>query len=264
MNNRISTRLPGDFPWQVHWFETIDSTNTRLKAMAANGAPHGTVLAAGHQTGGRGRLGRSFHSPAGAGIYLSVLLRPNCRAEQLMHLTCAAAVAACDALETACGYRPGVKWINDLVANGKKLGGILTELSVDPSSGLVSYAIIGIGINCAQAPSDFPDALQNIATSLLAVTGKQPNQEAVAAALIHALFKMDAQLLEKQADIMAQYRRDCVTLGRQILVIEAAGTQPGTALKIDDRGGLVVRLDDGTVKSVSSGEVSVRGIMGYV
>ena len=96
MKEHILHDLPGDHPWQnqIYWFDSIDSTNTRAKQMAADGAPHGTVLIADHQTGGRGRLGRTFQSPSGMGIYMSVILRPQCRPEHLMHLTCAAAVAA--------------------------------------------------------------------------------------------------------------------------------------------------------------------------
>ena len=140
----------------IHYFDTIDSTNTRARELARQGASHGTVLIADHQTSGRGRRGRSFHSPAGSGIYMSVILRPNCSPQELMHLTCAVAVAACDAVETTAGIRPGIKWINDLILQNRKLGGILTEMSVDAKTGMVEYAVIGIGINCSQTPNDFP------------------------------------------------------------------------------------------------------------
>ena len=141
MKQRILDHLPRNHPWagNIHYFDTIDSTNTEAKRLAAAGAPHGTVLIAGHQTGGRGRMGRSFHSPAGLGIYLSVILRPECAPGDLMHLTCAAAVAMCDAVENAAGFRPGIKWTNDLVYGKRKLGGILTELAFG-SSGRVDYA----------------------------------------------------------------------------------------------------------------------------
>ena len=111
-------------PWRdtLYWYDTIDSTNTRAKEMAKEGAPEGTVLIAGNQTGGRGRLGRSFSSPEGMGVYLSAILQPDCKAEQLMHLTCAAGVAACKAVEKAGGIYPGIKWINDLVCGKEKVG----------------------------------------------------------------------------------------------------------------------------------------------
>ena len=129
MQKRIVSYLPKDFPWEdkLYYFDTIGSTNDEVRKMAKQGAAHGTVLIAGHQTDGHGRRGRSFHSPAGSGIYMSVLLRPNCIPTELMHLTCAAAVAMCNAVERTAGVRPGIKWTNDLVFQKRKLGGILPE-----------------------------------------------------------------------------------------------------------------------------------------
>ena len=140
MKEHILSYLPKGHPWaeHVHYYPITDSTNIRAKELAIQGAPNGTVCIAGSQSGGKGRMGRSFHSPEGSGLYFSLILRPNCKPQELMHLTCAVAVAACDAVETLCGSRPQVKWINDLVAGNKKLGGILTELSVDPKTGLIA------------------------------------------------------------------------------------------------------------------------------
>ena len=111
MKHEIISRLPASYSWRgnIHYFESIDSTNTEAKRMAAEGAPHGTVLIADSQTGGRGRMGRSFHSPAGCGIYMSMIIRPECPAQNLLHLTCAAAVAASDGIEDATGLRPDIK-----------------------------------------------------------------------------------------------------------------------------------------------------------
>ena len=122
MKEQIIKNLRESCPWQdsLLWFDSIDSTNTRARELARQGAAHGTVLIADHQTGGRGRLGRSFHSPSGVGIYMSVILRPHCKPQEIMHLTCAAAVAMCDAVENAAGLRPGIKWTNDLVCGHKK------------------------------------------------------------------------------------------------------------------------------------------------
>ena len=262
MKNTILSHLPGDFPWQVHWFETIDSTNTKAKAMAQQGAPHGTVLVAGHQTGGRGRMGRSFSSPAGVGLYLSVILRPGCAATELMHLTCAAGVAACDAVEQSCAVRPGIKWINDLILQNRKLGGILTEMSVDAKTGQVDFAVIGIGINCLQSPEDFPPELRDIAISLK-TAGYTPNIANLAALLIDSLYKMSLRLCDPE-EILTAYRQGCITLGREIVVLRGEETQYGTALDVDPQGALIVRLQDGTVKAVNSGEVSVRGMYGYI
>ena len=252
--------------WQdsLLWFDTIDSTNTRAKELAAQGASHGTVLIADHQTGGRGRLGRSFHSPAGTGIYLSLILRPNCAPAQLMHLTCAAAVAACQAVEAACGIRPGIKWTNDLVWDKRKLAGILTELGLSPD-GMVSYAVIGIGINCCQKEADFPPEIRHIAGSLHTVTGQEIDRARVAAALIDALYRMDSDLLTNRKRLMEDYRTNCITLDQPVSLVKADGSvRHGTALDIDEEGGLLVAFEDGTQETVTSGEVSVRGMYGYV
>lgn len=266
MKERIKTLLRESCPWQdsLIYFDSIDSTNTRAKLLAAQGAPHGTVLIADHQAGGRGRRGRSFHSPAGTGIYMSVILRPGCAPADLMHLTCAAAVAMCDAVEESAGFRPGIKWTNDLVSGTRKLGGILTELGFD-SAGMVDYAIIGIGINCCQSLSDFPEDIQNMAGSLSSVSGSTIDRAKVAAAMTNALYRMDKMLMTRKADILNRYRSDCVTIGKEISVVKADGSvRHGLAVDIDEDGGLVVRFDDGHRETVNSGEVSIRGMYGYL
>lgn len=266
MKESIICNIRESCPWQdsLLWFPSIDSTNNQSKELAAQGAPHGTVLIADHQTAGRGRLGRSFHSPAGTGIYLSVILRPQCRPQDLMHLTCAAAVSLCDAVEHSCGIRPGIKWTNDLVWDSKKLAGILTELSITPT-GIVDYVIIGIGINCCQTEADFPEDIRHMAGSLHSVTGRSIDRAKVAAALVDALYRMDQSLLADRTGLVEQYRKDCITLGKQISVVKADGiARHGTALDIDDEGSLIVSFSDGTTETVSSGEVSIRGMYGYV
>ena len=266
MKDLILHNMKESCPWQdsLLWFDSIDSTNTRAKELAAQGAPHGTVLIADRQTGGRGRRGRSFHSPAGSGIYMSVILRPNCVPSQLMHLTCAAAVAMCDAVEVSCGIRPGIKWTNDLVYGHRKLAGILTELGLSPR-GTVDYAIIGIGINCCQEETDFPEDIRSFAGSLHTVTGHPIHREQVAAAMMDALYRMSEELLHNIDGILNRYRADCITLGKDISVVKADGSvRHGTALDIDDAGALIVRFSDGTIEAVNSGEVSIRGMYGYI
>ena len=265
MKNKIIQNLRESCPWQdsLLWYDSIDSTNTRARELAKQGAPHGTVLIADHQTGGRGRRGRSFHSPAGSGIYMSVILRPRCAPQELMHLTCAAAVAMCDAVEAACGFRPGIKWTNDLVSGSKKIAGVLTELGFD-AHGNVDFAVIGIGINCCQTEQDFPDDIRDIAGSLASVSGKPVDRAAVAAAMMDALHRMDAELLTRKAHILDRYRRDCITLGREVSLHRGEEVRHGTALDIDTDGALIVRLTDGNTEIVNFGEVSVRGMYGYV
>jgi BirA family biotin operon repressor/biotin-[acetyl-CoA-carboxylase] ligase len=263
MKDKILSHLPPEHPWgqTVYWYHTIPSTNAEAKAMAVKDAPQGTILLADSQTAGRGRLGRSFHSPAGSGLYMSVILRPNCPPAELMHLTCAVGVAACDAVEEVSGIRPGIKWINDLVLNGKKLGGILTELAMDGSN--VGYAVVGIGINCNHPTEDFPPELQDIACSLSSATGGVVDRAKLAAALISHLEAMNWQLFDREV-IMDRYRRDCVTIGKDVTVISGDTTTPGRALNVENDGSLLVQFHDGSIRAVNSGEVSVRGLLGYL
>jgi BirA family biotin operon repressor/biotin-[acetyl-CoA-carboxylase] ligase len=194
---------------------------------------------------------------------MSVILRPHCPPSKLMHLTCAAAVAACNAVETSLRFRPGIKWINDLVCGGKKLAGILTELSIDSKTMLVDYAVIGIGINCNQGPDDFPPELRDIACSAASVCGTSIDRSRLAAELIVSLEKMSRCLFTAQGDTMAQYRQDCITLGAEVAVIRGETRRTGTALDITEDGALVVDFGNGHTEAVNSGEVSVRGLYGY-
>ena len=265
MEQEIRALLPADYPWadRLHYFDTIDSNNNYLKKLAAEGAPHGTVAVANCQTGGKGRLGRSFQSPGGVGVYLSILLRPECPTEELMHLTCAVGVAMCDAVEQAAGIRPGIKWINDLVCGKQKIAGILAELGMG-ADGNVSYAVVGIGINCCQTLQDFPEELQGRAASLAMVTGQPIDRARVAAAMMAALAKMDETLFTSKDAMLQRYRADCITLGQQISLVRGDEIRHGLALDIGDTGDLIVRFPDGHQEAVSCGEVSVRGMYGYV
>ena len=266
MKQEILATLSPEYPWKDHfiWVEETGSTNDDLKALAKQGAVHGTVLIADRQSAGHGRMGRSFLSPGGAGIYCSMLLRPDCRPMELMHLTCATAVAMCDALEKATGFRPGIKWTNDLVSGKRKLGGILTELALS-AKGTVDYAIIGIGINCCQKEEDFPPEIRTIAGSLSMVTGKEIHRAAVAAAMMESLCQMDQTLLTDKADILNRYREDCITIGQEVSLLRLGEeVRHGRAIGMDEEGALLVEFSDGNVEAVNSGEVSVRGMYGYL
>lgn len=256
----------GQHPWagSLLILEETASTNTLLKSLGQQGAPQGTVVIADRQGAGRGRLGRTFLSPGGTGIYLSALIRPNAAPTELMHLTCAVGTAMCDALEAATGVRTQIKWINDLVVGKRKLGGILTELSLNPKTGLVDHAVLGIGINCNQQTEDFDGSIRDMATSLSIAAGKPILREQVAAEMIRALHTMSLSLLPEKQRILDRYRQLCVTLGQQVQVIRSDRVRRGTALDIDPDGALIVAYDSGETEAVSSGEVSVRGMYGYV
>lgn len=263
MKEQILNLLPAGFRWRenIIWFDCVDSTNTRAKSMAILGVPHGTVLIADRQTAGRGRMGRSFQSPAGVGIYMSVILRPNCPAGQLMHLTCATAVAMCDAVEAAAGIRPGIKWTNDLVYGKRKLAGILTELVTTPTE---TAAIIGIGINCCQTHADFDPEIQSFAGSLAMATGTPVDRASVAAAMLTALEEMDRTLLSDKEGMLSRYRADCITVGSDVSLVRGEEVRHGHAFGIDSEGALLVGFPDGHTEAITSGEVSVRGMYGYV
>lgn len=265
MKQEILKALSLDYPWpdRFHYVCETGSTNDDLRAMAKAGAPHGTVLMAGTQRSGHGRMGRSFHSPQGAGVYMSILLRPDCAPTELMHLTCAAAAAMCDAVEDAAGIRPGIKWTNDLVFGKRKLGGILTELGLS-KKGTVDWIIVGIGINCNQAEYDFPEDIRSIAGSLAMATGSKVNRTKVAAAMMEHLYVMSCTLFSGKFVMLRQYRRDCVTLGQEVSILRGDAVSHALAVDIDPEGALVVRYTDGTVEAVNSGEVSIRGMYGYL
>lgn len=250
----------GGHPWAgtVELLPTVDSTNNYLKTLGASGAPHGTVAIAEAQTGGRGRLGRRFDSAPGAGVYLSVLLRPACPPQALMTLTAQAAVATRRAIRTVTGAETGIKWVNDLVLNGRKLCGILTELSIEAESGLVSYAVVGVGVNCNRAVADYPPELRDTVGSLRSETGTRVDRNALAAAMIRELSALPA------LDWREEYRSACVNLGREVQIL-APGRPPriGKALDVGPDAELIVQTETGT-EAVRSGEVSVRGMYGYV
>ncbi len=259
MLSQIQNHLSGH-PWadKLQYFDSIDSTNTYAKKLAVEGAPSGTIIMAGHQTAGRGRLGRSFSSPENMGIYLSVILRPDCYPSEIMHMTCAAGVAAVKAIGDP---EIGIKWTNDLVLGKRKLGGILTELSINHFTQKIAWVVVGIGINCCQRNSDFPKDIQHMACSLNMDRQGVPK---LAADLIRALYEMDGSLLVKQAEIMEEFRSKCITIGSQISVVRGDDVRHGKAVWVNDDGGLVVEYPGDSAEIVTSGEVSIRGMYGYV
>ena len=262
---KIRADLAGH-PWSqlITVLDTVDSTNNYAKRQALLGAPSGSVYVSDEQTGGRGRQGRQFLSPKGRGIYLTVLLRPGCGPAELAHLTAMAAVAACNAVERVCQIRPEIKWTNDLILEGKKCAGILSEMSVEWESSTLEYVVVGIGINCTHTPEDFPEALREKAASIAMVTGQEVNRNELTAELIRQFCRMSEELLSGKEQWMQQYAKDCLTLGKQVRIVRGNTTRTGTATGIDENGALIVRFDSGETGVVFSGEVSVRGVNGYL
>ena len=251
---------------ELRCFQELDSTNHYAKDLGQSGGADGTAVIADSQTAGRGRMNRSFQSPKGKGIYLSVLLRPELPPDRLPPMTALAGVAVCGAVERVCGVRPGLKWPNDPVLNGKKLCGILTEMSLEAETGRLQSLVVGIGINVLQELEDFSPEVREVATSLLQALGEPVSRPKLTAALLKELDRMYIAL--QQGDLEAYYeayRRDCVNLGKTVQLIPAGGGERETAeaVDIDKDFGLVVRRQDGSLRTVRSGEVSVRGLWGY-
>lgn len=244
--------------------DSVDSTNNYAKKLADEGAPHGTVVLTELQTGGRGRQGKSFSSPAGKGLYLSVLLRPELPPAEVVNLTAWTAVAVCGALEEITGARPGIKWTNDLILHSKKLCGILTEMGLEAESGQLQYVVIGIGINISQTQEDFGAELTPIATSLELALGHPVRRAELAAAVIRHLDRMVLDFPEQREEYLARYRKDCVTTGHEVRLIQRGESRTAFAECIDEDFALVVRHTDGTRETVTAGDVSVRGLLGYI
>ena len=258
---RLSTRTVGR---RILCFAQLDSTNTYAKQAAQEGGEDGLVIIADEQTGGRGRLGRVFHSPK-KGLYLTALLKPDLPPWDVIPVTALAAVAAMRAVERTCGVCPGIKWTNDLVLNGRKIAGILTEMGVEGESGALQYVVVGIGINANETAEDFGPELESVAASLAMETGKAVNRTDLAAALIEELDRLRAALGGDMAAYLRAYRENCVTLGRDVRILRpGGGARTGRAVSIDESFALVVEYEDGTRETIRSGEVSVRGLCGYV
>ena len=244
--------------------DCIDSTNTECKRQAMSGAPEGLVVTAEEQTGGRGRRGRGFQSPRGKGIYLSALFRPALELSQVSDFTAWVAVAVCDGIEACCHIRPQIKWTNDIVFQGKKLVGILTELGMESESGALDYMVAGIGINVNHGSKDFAPEIRDMAYSLAQILGRPVRRAELAAQVILALDRMYAGYPENKAEYLEKYRAGCVTTGRQVQLITPASRREAFAREIDDQFNLVVELPGGARETICAGEVSVRGMYGYV
>lgn len=245
--------LSGQFPLEV--LPDCASTNSVLKEKAASLPEWYTVIAKG-QSAGRGRRGRSFHSPEGSGLYMSVLLRPRFPIEDAVLITAAAAVAVCRAVEELSGECPGIKWVNDIFLHGKKICGILSEASLDMESGAVESVILGVGINITPPADGFPQPLADTAGAVF--PARQRNMRCrMAAAVLRRFSRIYAELPDRR--FVKEYRELNFLPGRRIFILQTDGSRPrpAAALSIDDRCRLVVQYDDGKQEALSSGEVSI-------
>lgn len=233
--------------------ESTASTNDDMKAAARNGEEEISVLVAEAQSAGRGSKGRSFFSPAETGIYMSVLLRPDCSAEEGTLLTPMAAVAAAEAIERVTGAETKIKWVNDIFIGGRKAAGILTEGEVNKDSHKLNWAVIGIGINLSPPKGGFPEEIKDIAGAVTADGEKSRNR--LVAEIINGLVYYFKKLSDRE--FYAPYRQRLFILSQQVTVTDFNGSYEATVVDIDENFRLKVRLGDGSEKILSSAEVSL-------
>ena len=243
----------GEYPAPVHLYDTLESSNQTAKQLALSGAPHGTLILTGHQSSGRGRLGRRFESPAGKGVYLSLVLRADISAADAQAVTISAAVAVCRAVKALCGLELSIKWVNDLYYQGKKVCGILTEAGADLESGRLEWLVVGIGLNLTAAPEDFPPELRRTAGSLFPGGPSPVSRVALAGAIARELLALCPSF-----DCLEEYRSRCFVPGHWVTVCTGNESYAAFALSIDDAGQLVIQRENDRIQALRHGEVSIR------
>lgn len=233
------------------------STNDAAMGAGRRGEPEGFAILADRQTGGRGRLGRRWTSLPGLGIYTSILLRPAAPPVQAPILTLMAGLAAADAIQSVGPVAPALKWPNDVLCDGRKVAGILTEMAT--SGQVIGYVVVGVGINVAHRATDFPTEIAATATSIELAVGRRVDRGEVVAALYNAMDRWYAVFRSGRSDVLVQEaRRRTATLGRAVSVMTGTGEWHGIALDLDLDGALLVRDETGAVHRVLADDVSIR------
>ncbi len=244
------------FADRIRVFPTLASTNRTAKEMALAGAEHGTVILAGSQTAGRGRFSRNFFSPPGS-LYMSLILRAEALPfRQVSFVTAFAGVAVCEAIGKITGKTPGIKWVNDLLMDGKKICGILSEAVTDMESGRLDWIVVGIGVNVHTRTDDFPPELRDIAASVDPDRKIPGILNRLAAEIINRIIGCGESV--SQEEILKQYKDRLVILGRKITVLQGNDAWEATALDLNEEGHLLVRNEKGELLSLSSGEIRIR------
>lgn len=248
----LDTRLVGR---NLIYSPELPSTNDEVRRLAGEGAPDGTVVAADHQTAGRGRQGRRWIAPPGSSLLFSILFRPMLQPRQAQRLTMICGLAVLDALQENAGVRAGLKWPNDILYREEKLGGILAELHA--SGDRVDYVVVGIGLNVNLDPPRLPEGLLVPATSLSAILGRPVARIPLLTSLLRAV---DTRYLDLQAGWLPhqEWARHLVTLGQPVKVTSGSSSYSGIAHAVDDDGALLVRTADGQLRAVSSADVTLR------
>ena len=251
----VLTHLLNPERFEVSVYDMVDSTNNLLKEIAKDNGVEGTVIIADSQTGGRGRYDRKFFSPKGTGIYMSILLKPRLKAADSVLNTAAASVAVSEAVLKHCGKKTGIKWINDLFLNGRKVCGILTEGSLNTETGGFNWVVLGIGINVYEPDNKFDKEIKDIAGAIQ--KEKQTNlRNKLCAEIINRFFYYYENL--ESRDFLETYRENSIVLGKEITVIKNENNLKATALDIDNDCRLLVKYENGTEEYLSSGEISIK------
>lgn len=242
------------FGKSIQYYDTCQSTQLLAHDAAQAGAMDGTVIIAEQQTAGKGRLSRPWDSAYGKGIWMSVISRPPLTPQQAPQLTLVAAVSVTRAIESITGVRPEIKWPNDILLNGRKVTGILTELQADPDR--VKAIIIGIGINANQELTDFPEELHSIATSIQMVTGTEVNRAQLIAKILQYLeMYTDIYVNEGFLPIKHVWESYSITIGKRIRAVMLNETLEGVARGISEDGMLELQLDDGKIRGIYSADI---------
>lgn len=247
---------------KIIYYDEIDSTNTRINKLAKLGACEGTVVWADHQTAGKGRRGRRWESPAGTNLYFSILLRPDIEPEKAPMLTLVMAYSVAKVITEQERLSVQIKWPNDLILSKKKICGILTEMTL--SAREIEHVTVGIGINVNT--TEFPEELQDKATSLYLEKGSLVDRGKLLHRILEEFQKQYQRFLGIQdlSFLLNEYNQMLINKNREVLVLEPGWKYQAKALGINQKGELLVRKDDGSEEAVFAGEVSVRGIYGYV
>ena len=241
---------------EIYTYKTTSSTNEVAKKLALTGAKHGTVVISEEQTQGKGRMGRSFYSPANTGIYMSIILRPTLTAMDSVLITTSSSVAICDAIHKVTGIECQIKWINDIYINNKKIGGILTEASTNFESGTIDYLILGIGINFNNPKDNFPDDLKEISDSLYKGNSNGINRNILCAEILNNILSIIPKI--KDYNFISEYKKRSIILNQEIMYTSGGIYSKGRAIDINNDGSLVIKHDDGSIKILNSGEISIR------
>lgn len=259
LESRMKTRWAGH---PVHFYREIDSTNLQAVRDAESGCGQGTLVAADMQTAGRGRRGRDWSSPAGVNAYFTLLLRPEYGSDCAPMVTLVMALAVAEGIRAVCGAAAGIKWPNDIVVDGRKVCGILTEMSVE--RGVIRHVVVGAGINVNR--QSFLPEIAETALSLEQACGKRISRAALVADVMKAFedYYDDFEREQSFAGLQERYNGLLVNRGREVRVLDPKGEYRGVSRGVNEKGALLVELSDGGVNEVYAGEVSVRGIYGYV